>query len=260
LNLNNLQQNWDGLARTNPLWAILTTGSRKGNKWEIEEFWKTGSRQVKALMEHLGSVGVKLQYPKALDFGCGVGRLTQPLAEYFDEVCGVDIAPSMIDLAKSYNQKGPRCNYYLNETDNLGIFPDASFDFVVSFITLQHMEPQYAEKYIKEFLRVLKLGGTLVFQLPARETSARRVRTLLRNNCPQLLVNLYRKFRYRTLWKMEMYSIDRAEVIGFLQRNGGTVKDVRQDDCAGGYVSFTYCVTKTRTAFAASIPKGLPSN
>ena len=35
----------------------------------------------------------------ALDFGCGVWRLTQPLADHFKEVCGIDISPNFIELA-----------------------------------------------------------------------------------------------------------------------------------------------------------------
>ena len=37
---------------------------------------------------------------KALDFGCGVGRLSQALADYFDRVVGADVSPTMIGLAR----------------------------------------------------------------------------------------------------------------------------------------------------------------
>jgi SAM-dependent methyltransferase len=78
----------------------------------------------------------------------------------------VDIAPSMIDLANRYNRYGGRCQYHLNAAPDLGLFPNDSFDFVFSQIVLQHMEPQYAHRYIGEFIRVLAPGGVAMFQLP----------------------------------------------------------------------------------------------
>ena len=42
----------------------------------------------------------------ALDFGCGIGRLSQALAEHFDQVYGVDISPKMIELARAAQSQG----------------------------------------------------------------------------------------------------------------------------------------------------------
>lgn len=111
--------------------------------------------------------GVSYASGRALDFGCGVGRLTQALAEHFEECDGVDIAGPMIDEARRINRHGDRCRYHVNDTANLQLFPSASFDFVLSIIVLQHMEPRYAGAYIAEFLRVLRPGGVAGFQVPA---------------------------------------------------------------------------------------------
>lgn len=55
---------------------------------------------------------------KALDFGCGMGRLTQALTKYFEEVYGIDIAPSMIKLTEKYNRYDNKCKFFLNTTDD----------------------------------------------------------------------------------------------------------------------------------------------
>ncbi|WP_420485333.1 class I SAM-dependent methyltransferase [Iningainema tapete] len=106
----------------------------------------------------------------ALDFGCGVGRLSQAMVQYFETVHGVDISPSMLKLADKYNQHGSKCKYHLNDQDNLKLFPDNYFDFIYSKITLQHMEPQYSRRYIREFLRILAPQGLLIFQIPSQST------------------------------------------------------------------------------------------
>jgi 2-polyprenyl-3-methyl-5-hydroxy-6-metoxy-1,4-benzoquinol methylase len=89
----------------------------------------------------------------ALDFGCGVGRLTQALADHFDEVWGVDIASSMIEGARRLDRSGGRCRYLVNGRPR--VVRDASFGFILSLIVLQHLEPEYIRSYLREFIRLL---------------------------------------------------------------------------------------------------------
>src|SRR5205807_4159881 len=113
------------------------------------------------VFDRLNALGISLRRGRALDFGCGVGRLTQALCERFDSVAGVDIAPSMIELANRYNRFGARCEYAVNDTDDLSRFADGTFDFAFTLIVLQHMVPKYARRYIAELLRVTATDGVL---------------------------------------------------------------------------------------------------
>ena len=63
--------------------------------------------------------GLRVPHHQALDFGCGVGRLTQALAEHFERVAGVDIAASMIARARQENRHGDRVRYVVNERSDL---------------------------------------------------------------------------------------------------------------------------------------------
>lgn len=167
MDLQTLQQHWEAFAATDPLWAIRTDPTKRGGKWELEAFFADGRAEIATVMASVDRVWKSMPRRRALDFGCGVGRLTQALCEHFDECDGVDISPSMITLADTYNRYAERCRYHLNERNDLTLFPDNSFDFVNTALVLQHMEPQYSAKYLAEFLRVLAPGGLLVFQLPA---------------------------------------------------------------------------------------------
>jgi SAM-dependent methyltransferase len=96
-----------------------------------------------------------------------MGRLSQAFCDQFDGGCdGVDIAPSMVDLARQHNRHGDRCRYHLNTRNDLSAFPDSSFSFVYTALVLQHMRPRYALNYIREFCRVLEPGGVAMFQAP----------------------------------------------------------------------------------------------
>ena len=80
---------------------------------------ETGAREIRDVMSYVEGLSIPLRRRRALDFGCGVGRLTQALVRYFDEVCGVDIAPSMIEWARKYNGCGDHCLYFVNASDDL---------------------------------------------------------------------------------------------------------------------------------------------
>ena len=108
MDLNELQKNWDEFGKTDPLWAILTNPGRKGGKWTPEEFFASGRGEIAAIMNRAEALGFPVRREAALDFGCGVGRLTQALCAWFERCCGVDIAPSMIELARGYNTHGGR--------------------------------------------------------------------------------------------------------------------------------------------------------
>jgi SAM-dependent methyltransferase len=166
MDLRELQKHWDAFGREDPLWAILALPEKRFGIWDVEEFFSCGQRQIEGLFKELDERGIARPTGKALDFGCGVGRLTQALCAHFEECCGVDIAPSMIEHARRLNRFGDRCRYFLNERDDLSLFPDGEFNFICSIIVLQHMRPEYIRCYLKEFLRVLAPGGLAVFQIP----------------------------------------------------------------------------------------------
>lgn len=158
---------WDEFARYDPLWAILSDPTKAGRQWDLPRFLETGKREISLLFYQLRALGLAVGRSAALDFGCGVGRLSQPLASHFDRVVGVDVSAEMIRLANDINQHPDRVRYVCNVRDDLGIFPADEFSFIYSNVVLQHIVPSRALAYLGEMIRVLAPGGLLVFQLPS---------------------------------------------------------------------------------------------
>jgi SAM-dependent methyltransferase len=158
---------WDGHARHDPLWAILSDPARAGRRWDLRGFLETGRREISLLMYQLRALGIQVDRRAALDFGCGVGRLSQPLAGWFDRVVGVDISPEMIRLARAINPHPDRVEYIHNPAADLAALRTGEFTFMYSNVVLQHIEPAIALGYLRELLRVVGPGGVLVFQLPS---------------------------------------------------------------------------------------------
>jgi SAM-dependent methyltransferase len=163
---------WEDAARKDPLWAILSDPAKRNRAWTLDEFFETGRRDIARLFADLRTLDTSLEPGDALDFGCGVGRLTQALAPSFQRVTGVDISPTMIRLAGRLNRFPDRVRYLVNARPDLAVLPPASFDFVYSDIALQHIPPDQSRAYIAEFLRVLRPGGFAVFQLTAEHREA----------------------------------------------------------------------------------------
>jgi SAM-dependent methyltransferase len=163
--LSDLQRHWDAFGNSDPLWSVLTNPEKKYGGWDRREFFRIGREETTDVLRHVEGSRGRIPRRRALDFGCGVGRVTQALAEHFKHVDGVDIAPSMIRLAKRYNRHPLRVRYHANHGDDLRAFADGSFDYVYSVHVLQHMEPRYAKRYIEEFVRLVGSDGVVVFQI-----------------------------------------------------------------------------------------------
>jgi len=150
---------WEDWARADPLWAILSDPTRKGGKWELSEFFASGEKDVDNVLEETAQRMLTPEHRRCLDFGCGVGRLSQALARTFDRCDGVDISETMVELARKYNRHGEACQYHVNLESNLALFESNTFDFIFSTIVLQHNPPEIAEHCISEFCRVLSPGA-----------------------------------------------------------------------------------------------------
>src|SRR5687767_9352221 len=145
MNLREWQDNWDALGKDDPLWVILTDPTKKGGRWEPKDFFAAGETEINNLIADLKKTGHSFEPGVALDFGCGVGRLTQALASHFETVHGIDISPSMIEHANRFNRFPGRVLYHVNGSNRLETFADNSIDFIYSTIVLQHIEPRFSK-------------------------------------------------------------------------------------------------------------------
>ena len=217
MDLEELARYWDAFGKRDPLWAIMAWPGKEGGKWDVEEFFSTGIHDLEPIIQ-----SAKLDsIDKALDFGCGVGRLSQAMSKHFKQVIGVDISPSMIELAEKYNKFGERCQYQV--CNGLKHFQDNTFEFILTILVLQHIEPKYSKKYIRDFVRILKPGGKLVFQMPSEP-----IETIQQHD---------------VLTPMEMYGIPKDEILKLLDH--GNVLDIQDaSNFTPGWKGFFYWVTK----------------
>lgn len=170
MSLNRLKSTWEELGRVDPLWAVLVRPERRHGKWPIDDFLATAEEHVNEVISQLKARDLRLG-DRVLDFGCGVGRLSNTLAQYAGEVVGLDIAQSMIEEANRINTQPGRVQFVHYDGTRLP-FPDDSFDSAVSLISLQHSPPAVQLACLVELLRVVRPGGALALQIPTKRHDA----------------------------------------------------------------------------------------
>jgi SAM-dependent methyltransferase len=168
MRLDDVRRDWTTLGAEDPLWAVLVAPGKRGGNWSVEEFLSTGRADVEATRRWLDALGLPTHWECVLDFGCGVGRLSQALALHASEVVGVDIAVPMVDKARELDRSGGVCRFVVNESPDLRQFPDGRFDLVYTTLVLQHLPRPMIDRYLAEFLRVLRPGGLAVVSVPDR--------------------------------------------------------------------------------------------
>lgn len=166
--LKDVQKTYEKFGKDDPLFAVLTDSKFEGGKWDEDDLFKNGQDEIDESIQYLKELDVNLNYDgTVMDFGCGVGRLTQALNEYFANTLGIDISYSMVESAQNYNKYGERCQYKVNTEADLKLIESESLDFIYSNITLQHSPPEAIRCYVAEFVRTLKPGGYAHFQIPS---------------------------------------------------------------------------------------------
>jgi SAM-dependent methyltransferase len=101
---------------------------------------------------------------RVLDVACGVGYGSAHLAEFANEVVGVDLDEEAIVYARQRYGGPSNLSFMRGDATKLD-FAEASFDVVCSFETIEHI-PR-VEEYLREVRRVLAPGGKYLVSTPA---------------------------------------------------------------------------------------------
>ncbi len=240
------RRDWEDLAALDVYWSILSDPAKRHGAWEEDEYLQSGIAEINAKLARAAQLGHEPAWGDALDFGCGAGRLTQALGRYFERAVGVDVAAAMIAAAERLRGSVENCTFVLNDEPHLRVFDECSFDLVFTTIVLQHLRSRGdIRTYVREFLRVARPGGLIIFQLPSSIPVRHRVQ--LRGRMYRLLRTLGVQpsmlYRRLGLQPIRMQFIPTAEVTALIERSGGSVLAVDETP-VNGVVSAVYYATK----------------
>ncbi|HUS07069.1 MAG TPA: class I SAM-dependent methyltransferase [Bryobacteraceae bacterium] len=163
--LQKMKRDWDERARENARYYVATGKT----DWTDEEFFLSGERtvseEVLTDMTNICQGRMPLDM-KALEIGCGAGRVTRALSKVFGEIHGVDVSGEMIACAREALAGRPNAFVYQNNGKDLSVVQENRFDFAFSTIVFQHIPSrEVIYSYVREVHRLLSPGALFKFQV-----------------------------------------------------------------------------------------------
>lgn len=168
--MRDTDKDWIKIAQENPYWGVLSLDRFLGaniGAAEKETFFRSGEDLIRHIYAVIGAYFIANFRPsRSLDFGCGVGRTLIPIARRSSqEAIGVDVAPNMLRLTERHLAEANVGNARVVLPDDPALQDSGSFDFINSYIVLQHIPPERGYGIFQDLLRLLSNGGMAAIQL-----------------------------------------------------------------------------------------------
>ena len=171
---------------------------------------------------------------RVLDAACGEGYGSALLAQVAAQVTGVDIDATAIAHARSRYSALANLAYLQADVTALDALPDRSFDLIVSFETLEHLQAQ--EQLLDGFARLLADDGVLLVSTPDKrnynvggEPNPFHVRELERDEFEALLAARFparRMYAQKLLFQSALWALDEgAGGVRACVQDGETLRD-----------------------------------
>jgi ubiquinone/menaquinone biosynthesis C-methylase UbiE len=217
-------RHWEKFGKDEPYFGVITSEEfRAANLTEEskEEFFAGGSNYIKRVLEEVRQhTGRSLSIKRALDFGCGVGRVLIPLADIAQEVTGVDVSDSMLKEARKNCEARSLTNVVFGKSDDALSFLKGKYDFIHSYIVFQHIPVERGKRIFEKLLAHLETGGVCVVHFTyAKDYPTRRWASFIKKYLP-LSRNFINLIRGRNFFAtdMQMNPYDLNHVFSTIQK------------------------------------------
>lgn len=247
----NTDLEWEKWGAKDPYFGVVTHAKfRRGAMDDAAkaEFFARGEAHVARMLDiRRETFGIETAPRRALDFGCGVGRLAIPLARVCGAATGVDVSPSMLEEARRNADAAGVDNLELLLSDDALSRVEGRFDFVHSYIVFQHIPTERGIAIFARMLDLLEPGGIGALHL----NYAKAAWTERQGLAPEVPPGLRLRRRIRRAlarltapkpddpeMQMNCYAVN--QLFWLLQRAGATDLRVMLEDHSGEYGAFLF--------------------
>ena len=168
--LAGIAEKWQQYGKSEPYWSVIVSEDYKTTNIteNIDRFYATGVDDVDLALRAVSRAGIDPSgFRAAIDFGCGVGRLTLALANRIGTVTGVDISPGHVALARKRAQAHGANNVSFEIISSVAdILAIDKADFIMSLIVIQHNPPPVMAEIFRMLLDRLNVNGVAYIQIP----------------------------------------------------------------------------------------------
>lgn len=227
---------WRHFGERDPYYGVLSHPEFRRDALDAESratFFRSGANTITHWLAEAQAAAGPIAGGAALDFGCGVGRLSFPLAARFETVSAVDVSPGMLRELEANRAAMGGAN--ITAFNSLDAVPSDSIDFAFSLWVLQHIERRRGYGLILDVFRTLRPGGVMCLEIligTDRSGPLRAVRAL-RHLFPPIQY-AYNAMRGRPVFDrpMQMNVYDANRIADDLFRAGAARVTLSQSDTA----------------------------
>jgi SAM-dependent methyltransferase len=241
---NDTDLDWQRYGKEDPYYAVLSADKYRReylNEQTLEEFFKSGRENIEYILNVIRTqLDPSYRPVRALDFGCGVGRLVTALAASVPSVVGVDVSPDMLREAERNCAERGLQNVELVLGDESLSRVEGQFDLITSYIVFQHIPVARGEILFRNLIARLQEGGVaavhFTYYTPPPASAAAEEQAALPSSVRQL-ARLPRKVAGRlkryvsgqatrgkgegiASWAIQMNSYDLNRLLLILQESG----------------------------------------
>lgn len=216
---------WTRWGDTNPYFGVLSDPRYRRETLDAnrDSFFESGERHVAALLAKNGTAFAATGLGRALDFGCGVGRLAIPLARRFRDVVGLDVSLPMLKEAERNAAEAGQDNLRFLKSDDMLSAVGDEYNLVNSYIVFQHIPATRGMRILRNLVCKVARGGVVALHICVSRSGGRLAgaRDMLQTRCPGVyrLANLYRgRPSHEPVMEMNIY--DFASVAEILSDAG----------------------------------------
>lgn len=163
-------RHWKKWGRLDPYFAVLAHERFGAENIQDthDEFLVTGRTFVADVLGRFELFFGAMPTGRALDHGCGVGRLSLPLSRFFPDVVAMDISPDMLAEARlNATRSGVDNVAFVLADDHLSNAP-GQYDFVNSHMVLQHVPVRRGLPLLFRLIDKVRAGGGFHIHLSMR--------------------------------------------------------------------------------------------
>jgi SAM-dependent methyltransferase len=214
---------WTYLGEVEPYWSTITQPQYHLDHFEAnrQQFYDSGKYVLDIFLAALRRNNVNPSHIQTcLEVGCGVGRVSQFLAQTFPKLIATDISKPHLLIAKAQLEgQGFSNTEFIHWDDPRALYQLPNVDAILSVITLQHNPPPVMVWIIKNLLACLNPGGVAYMQIPTyRNGYLFEVERYLQTAQPNTL---------------EMHFLPQHEVFRIIADSDCTCLEIREDGMVG---------------------------
>eukprot|EP01034_Spumella_vulgaris_P022303 gene22303-28419_t len=218
-----IHQAWEYLGETDPYWSVVTQPQYHMDQFDShkDQFFKSGKYSADLFFAALRRNHVNPNLiGLCLEVGCGVGRVTNYLAQTVERVLGADISAHHLEIARDHLAKEGRSNVTLKQLTDIRSLNDLPpVDAIFSVITLQHNPPPVIAWMLRTLLGCLKPSGVAYLQIPT-----------YRNG---YLFEADRYLNTPPTKSLEMHFLPQHEIFKIVDEAGCRCLEIREDSMVG---------------------------